>query len=627
MVSTLPSWSKFSSDSKVENEDCNTEVACPILQIAYLEGDEHDEELKGTNATGFQRPEDSDVFKSFEWMVVGTTNHIFLINAITCEISILQNFQDPIYGHEVLASDFLPQNVVGPSVKLAKGMVFTNFDHYRQISCGILSAFEACFTTFTLFVQDGDAPKGILDSSIAISVFPKTAPSCTSPLTSTYVYEQEKGKRDKNDKPVTFHSSIRSSGYGSALPPIPLGGRTKKPTSKMVKKKRQSMSTCQEYPMQCSILSEYQPNNQLPRDALHVGPIYAIKYSPNGKLLSIGANDKGAYSLNLPFSKYMGDGKAFQGHESAVQTTGFSHRHDLLVTSAKDNSVRVWHPSSDDPLLIFEQQPKLPKSTAQTPRTRRRSSISKTTMPSTIATGHTSDASFYYLDKFVVSSYSNRLTLYHYQVDLKQKQKKKSVVTIRELQSQHLARQKFKIAASFEVPDLKQINSLTCNNSFLTHLIICAGSNKNIYVYDASTNKIVCTFKDAHDRAPHTVRLPSTSDHVSHPPNCYDVLLSAASDSTVHLWDIRMRKLGMRFGTHTNRVHKVGVGFSPCMRFVAVGSEDKNCYIYDVRKGTCMEKLQGHQDVVSSIDYHPIYPQLATASYDGTIRFYTEPNY
>lgn len=33
---------------------------------------------------------------------------------------------------------------------------------------------------------------------------------------------------------------------------------------------------------------------------------------------------------------------------------------------------------------------------------------------------------------------------------------------------------------------------------------------------------------------------------------------------------------------------------------------------------------QDHEDVVSAIAYSPLHPQLASGSYDGGVRFYTE---
>ena len=35
-----------------------------------------------------------------------------------------------------------------------------------------------------------------------------------------------------------------------------------------------------------------------------------------------------------------------------------------------------------------------------------------------------------------------------------------------------------------------------------------------------------------------------------------------------------------------------------------------------------MAKLTGHKDVVSGVAFNPIFPQLATCSYDGSVRFY-----
>lgn len=37
---------------------------------------------------------------------------------------------------------------------------------------------------------------------------------------------------------------------------------------------------------------------------------------------------------------------------------------------------------------------------------------------------------------------------------------------------------------------------------------------------------------------------------------------------------------------------QVGLAFSPCMRFVAVGSEDRSAVVYDIRTGKCVSSLQ-----------------------------------
>ena len=47
-------------------------------------------------------------------------------------------------------------------------------------------------------------------------------------------------------------------------------------------------------------------------------------------------------------------------------------------------------------------------------------------------------------------------------------------------------------------------------------------------------------------------------------------------------------------------------------------------YLYDIRMGTVISKLrQGVHDIVGDVCFHPIYPQLVAATYDGKLRFFS----
>jgi len=47
-------------------------------------------------------------------------------------------------------------------------------------------------------------------------------------------------------------------------------------------------------------------------------------------------------------------------------------------------------------------------------------------------------------------------------------------------------------------------------------------------------------------------------------------------------------------------------------------------YLFDLRMGTVMEKLrQGIHDIVGDVSFHPVHPQLAAATYDGKVRFFS----
>ena len=55
---------------------------------------------------------------------------------------------------------------------------------------------------------------------------------------------------------------------------------------------------------------------------------------------------------------------------------------------------------------------------------------------------------------------------------------------------------------------------------------------------------------------------------------------------------------------------------------LATGSADANAYVFDVRDGELVQKLEGHTDRVYAVDFHPNEPILATCSADFTIRIW-----
>eukprot|EP00957_Ditylum_brightwellii_P192626 14665791-Ditylum_brightwellii.AAC.1 len=135
-------------------------------------------------------------------------------------------------------------------------------------------------------------------------------------------------------------------------------------------------------------------------------------------------------------------------------------------------------------------------------------------------------------------------------------------------------------------------------------------------------------------------------DSTSLPPESYNILSAASTDGggLLSLWDIRCKTLAGAFRGHTNRTEKCcRTSFSPCMRYVTVGSEG-NCgsaVLYDLRgaggggggdrKGPIVARLGRSMSgcvfkdgTVTDVQFNPLYPQIATASLDGRIRFYTE---
>ena len=126
----------------------------------------------------------------------------------------------------------------------------------------------------------------------------------------------------------------------------------------------------------------------------------------------------------------------------------------------------------------------------------------------------------------------------------------------------------------------------------------------------------------AHDRAIHCIALPQPSVYAQLDQSAYNTFATAAMDNSVLVWDLRSPVVAFRYTDHTNRRENVECALSPCLRYLACGSEDKSARLVDLRTGRGLAKYTGFRDVVSAVAFHPLAPQVAVASYDGSLKFY-----
>lgn len=145
-------------------------------------------------------------------------------------------------------------------------------------------------------------------------------------------------------------------------------------------------------------------------------------------------------------------------------------------------------------------------------------------------------------------------------------------------------------------------------------------------IFDAAVGGVVRRVESPHDKNIHCIALPRPSIHVSvDGAEAYNSFLTSATDNVISLWDIRAPSCVARYSSHVNKREAVGCCLSPCLRYIATGSEDRSARILDVRTGQELARLTGHRDVVSSVSFNPLFAQLATASYDGSIKFHIDP--
>ncbi|OQR82105.1 hypothetical protein THRCLA_11123 [Thraustotheca clavata] len=540
------------------------ETTCTILGLAYLSSD--------SSTIAMPKPFNShDVEPLHEatyTLVIPTINYLLSINAFSYDIQVLHCFQDELP---------IP-------IGIAKQTAICTFGSLCDV--WIISAFIPRLT----YLQITCAQQQNNQEKVVLSMFPQTLPPAISILTQTFNRAPIK-KSSKLDQPITFRKSIKSSGYGSEKPKAMkfkgLPKKTSKPTSDLP-------NHLKEYPVDANLISQLEKN--APHHKIHELAINQIEYSNDGKKIATASNDK----LGQIISTSKPNSHVFVGHDKAVRSIHWSHSSNYLLTASNDGTARVWVDGSDVHSLLLP--------------TSKQSKLIEIT-----------DANFFYMDKFIALAVGNALKLIQYDIDMAYAQgcisaKKTKKKAIEALENHSSA----KTMASFRFENVQTLTGIACANAFLSHLIVATCSDRSIRIIDVAQSKTVRTIENSHSRPAHSIVLPRASSYVSHPPNYYDLMLTGACDSTVHLWDIRADNCVMRFAEHANRVHIIGLAFSPCMRYVVSGSEDKVAYMYDIRMGRSIVKLHGHTDVVSSIAFNPLKTQLVTAAFDGSIRFYNE---
>ena len=441
------------------------------------------------------------------------------------------------------------------------------------------------------------------------------------------------------DRPVTFHTSIKSSGYGLVHEKRILGKKPapgKLPSAGGGSSKGGggvgAMALRRNYPVECGVLSHLQPQHTT---TAHQGAALRLSFAPDGSRLATTGADRTARALRLPVAKHGGEGSTFMGHNGAVTDVAWSAQ-GLVATASVDRSARIWAVGKAEPLLVLDGPVQnnagshggtigvgVGVGTGKggglggrigTAAMKDASGVHDPASSSPFYTHPVTSVSFLHLGRFLALSEGPRLHITRFTLGadgaktdldrLKSQNKYKTIWTYRS-QAQTIT--------DFAVPD-----------AYVSHLVLCAGSSRGIEVVDLAGMRMAHAIPDCHQRPMGRIRLHEGSAFTSHATETYDLFATTAPDGCCRLWDLRQAQPVRSLEMHVNRQIAVGCDFSPCLRYLAVGSEDKSAYVYDLRTGRVVERLKGHGDAVVDVAYHPLHPQLATAGLDGVVRFYSE---
>jgi WD40 repeat protein len=143
-------------------------------------------------------------------------------------------------------------------------------------------------------------------------------------------------------------------------------------------------------------------------------------------------------------------------------------------------------------------------------------------------------------------------------------------------------------------------------------VVATAGEDGTARLFDARSGRVEATLV-GHDGPLHDVRFSARGDRI----------ISASDDGTARVWDTRTGRALIELAGHSAPVN--AAAFSPDGRLAVTASEDGTARIWEVASGQVLADLRGHRGSVESADFSPDGKRVLTSSADATGRLWNVP--
>ncbi|XP_067667942.1 WD repeat-containing protein 27-like [Haliotis asinina] len=621
-VTKRGTWKK--SNSKDVDFETTTEQGQAVLCVCFSYHSTHVETTE--MAPQFGKSTANDLLASRPpVLVVVTTGAILQLNAKNLEILDFTDMHDPLQGIDLdgglkcINTAEIATIAQSPSVPDLWALLGTMFDNELNVVqleladsglCKRNTDFNSSLTHVISGLvdleaggdEDGEsglcvvAVKPLCEKSPLKSELIQSKPETSKTKTvKTPSYDKRK-KSDPMNQALTFKTKVKSSGYTQAPRTTMFKPQINKPmksTSPLKKSSSEAKLFNLEYPLDSAPPTELQDRISVAERPI---PVNRLSFSDDGHSVACALANKTASIFKFPIGQNVS--RVYVGHNGNVNSLAWNHSSSMIITSSDDKTASIWTKGSSEPLLKFEtfsdnmsvnkEQVKTDKNNASFPREVRH-------------------GQFFYMDKFVLLTCGSSLHLYKYYLD-----------SARDEIKRYLTKSRYKLVQSW-VTQSQTITSMAAINAFHSHFVICAGSNRDIEVFDLNQGVLATTIHDTHTRPVHSVCLNKGSSFASQPSSAYNIFASAAAADCIKLWDLRSQRCVQRLEGHMNQAHACGLAFSPCGKYLATGSEDRLAYIFDLRAGTYCSRLRGSTDVVTDVTFHPARPTLVCGSLDGRV--------
>lgn len=402
----------------------------------------------------------------------------------------------------------------------------------------------------------------------------------------------------------------------------------------------------------------------------HRQSVTSVAFSPDGQTLASGSHDQAIRLWSIPTGQML---QCFQGHTNRVLSVAFASQRltetltgtltgtDLagyvLASSGEDQTIRLWHSGTGQPLRVLSEHTKSVTSIAFSPdhHTLASGSHDQTVRLWDVTTGQvvkilrgyscgvqalafaaaaSSSARFNlasgghdHLVRFwdVTTGHVLRTLSGHTDwvrgiavSSAGQRSEDQKLVTGSHDQTLRLWDAKTGKLLHLLQRHTDRVRAVAFSPD--GRLIASSGEDKLVCLWDAITGQLLHTLQGHQSDVMAVAFAP--------PPcaPCFDrqILASGSDDTTIRLWDVATGKLLTVLEGHTNWIWSLAFmpQPNPMGMVLASGSEDQTVRLWDITTGQTLTTLQGHTSSISSIAFDATGQRLATGSYDQTIKLW-----